>query len=69
MAATRVRLVVEYRNGDMNYLAQYSGEFVKCDGEGDVSALDAAYVTLLQKEADRLHARTEEARTLPAHHD
>jgi hypothetical protein len=54
MAATNVRLVVEYRNGDKNFLAMYSGETVKCNGETDGGALDAAFRSLLDREEERL---------------
>jgi hypothetical protein len=54
MAATQVRLVAEYRNGNKNFLAMYSGEFVKANGETDGGALLAAFQTLIDREDERL---------------
>jgi hypothetical protein len=48
MAATRVRVLFEYRNGNTNYLSTDKGHFVEAKGEFDLSALDAAYLSALQ---------------------
>ena len=50
MAATRVRLLPEHRNGNGNYLGiRYGGQFVSCHGENDLAALEAAYLVMLQE--------------------
>jgi hypothetical protein len=72
MPATLVRLVVEYRNGDKNFLGYYSGEFVKCHGETDEKALRRAFSSLITAEQKRLarvglHFKgTDEARSNPS---
>lgn len=46
MAATRVRVVIEYRNGDGNFLLKrfHPAGFVPCKGEHDLAAIDAAFL-------------------------
>lgn len=55
MSATRVRVVLEYRNGDGNFLSLHRGDFVTTKGEHDKGATDAAYLVAIQiKEQQKL---------------
>lgn len=65
MAATRVRVVFEFRNGDGNYLRPegQDGPFVATNGLDDQGALDAAYLAA----CDRLKLKTK--RKKDAGHD
>jgi hypothetical protein len=50
MAATRVRLLPEHRNGNGNYLrAKHGGQWIPSNGENDLAALEAAYMVMLQE--------------------
>jgi hypothetical protein len=51
MAATRVRVVFEFRNGDGNYLNPKGQDspFVASDGLYDQGALDAAYLVACER--------------------
>jgi hypothetical protein len=50
MAATRVRVLFEFRNGNGNFLSlDMGGEYIPCKGEFDLDSLDAAYLSALQK--------------------
>ena len=53
MSATRVRVVLEYRNGNGNFLAKrfHPNGFVECRGEGDVGAIEAALLLALENQA------------------
>jgi len=66
MAATRLRLVAEYRNGDGNYLRkEFDPEkWVPCKGEHDLSAFIAAFLVLV----DHTEGRSMELRKLLAEH-
>lgn len=51
MAATRVRVLFEFRNGNNNYLSYEGGDadvWSDCKGKDDLGALDAAYLAALQ---------------------
>jgi hypothetical protein len=50
MAATRVRVLFQFGNGDGNYLSieNLNGQFVVAKGQFDLGALDAAYLSALQ---------------------
>lgn len=71
MAATRVRLLPEHRNGNGNYLrCKYDGRFVASDGENDVAALVTAFYVLcdeigIHPKAVRDHLEKHR----PPHHD
>jgi Holliday junction resolvasome RuvABC DNA-binding subunit len=51
MAATRVRVLVELRNGDGNFLSleNTDGPFMDAKGKMDLGAYDAAYLSALQR--------------------
>lgn len=50
MAATRVRLLAEHRNGDGNYLRlNHGGKFVPCKGENTLAAFELAYQVFLEE--------------------
>jgi hypothetical protein len=50
MAATRVRVLFEYRNGDGNYLAirPRGGKWIPCKDDMDEGALKAAFISAVQ---------------------
>lgn len=51
MAATRLRLSREYRNGRTDFARfKHVGEFVACNGEKDLGAYHAAFEILLEEE-------------------
>lgn len=55
MAATRVRVLFEFRNGDGNFLQlEKSGTFTPCKGPNDIEALEQAYIQALTEHGDRL---------------
>lgn len=69
MAATRVRLIAEYRNGDGNYYRDFkSVRFVESTGVGDKGALDAAYL-ILNQEIDAKLKRESKRESKAANHD
>ena len=50
MAATTVRVLFEFRNGNKNYLRTlpHGGRWVPCNGEFDLESFDAAYLIALE---------------------
>lgn len=47
MAATRVRLLPEHRNGNGNYLrTKHGGQFVASDGEKDLHAICLGFLVM-----------------------
>ena len=70
MAATRVRVLFEFRNGDGNFLSMYNGgEFVACKGHKDIAALEAGFLLALQEHNIRQEEiqRFIESRRTPNH--
>ena len=71
MAATRVRLSPEHRNGNGNYLKiKNCGKFVPCTGENDIVALVAAFYVLCNElgiPSKSVHEHLD--RHKPANHD
>lgn len=69
MAATRVRVSFEYRNGDGNFLSTHVGEFVAIKHEEDLEALDAAYLVALHRKGIRQKRIREALAARKANHD
>jgi hypothetical protein len=71
MAATRVRVVLEYRNGNGNFIKQFLGNFVACKHERDREARDAAFLLACQGHDEQLRMISEElsrsAKKAPSH--
>lgn len=69
MAATRVRCIFEFRNGDGNFikLSGKQGKFVRCNGEHDAQALEAAFLLSIQEHAERLEAIKKIVASAPRH--
>lgn len=69
--ATRVRVIFEFRNGDGHFHKEgRNGKYVRCSGEADASALEAAFLLAIQEHEERLK-RVQEIRKqmTPANHD
>jgi hypothetical protein len=51
MAATKVRVLFEFRNGNKNYLGirPKFGRQVECNGEDDIGAIKAAFLVACQE--------------------
>jgi hypothetical protein len=63
MAATRCRVLIEYRNGEGVYQRVYHAKgkdkdhehgFVPCRGEGDVEAMENAFIIYLREDKARI---------------
>lgn len=49
MAATRVRVGAEFRNGDGHFIQiEWPAEFEPCSGVNDLEAMERAFVKLLE---------------------